>query len=171
MRIKLLELKTTSSVDLALKSYRYILELYPDATSVKSFLAILKAAEGKPEEGLQYIDFDSEDRWPRVFSTIVLHTLGRHEEEDQIRQNMIDNKGQLWAFHIAITYACHGDPDKAFEWLDIAFEQRDYFMPQLSYNRWLTSLHDDPRWVPMLGKMELLEYWEKSQARLAKAEQ
>jgi len=147
------------------KAYRYILELYPDATSVKSFLAILKAAEGKPEEGLQYIDFDSEGRWPRVFSTIVLHTLGRHEEEDQIRQNMIDNKGQLWAFHIAITYACHGDPDKAFEWLDIALEQKDYFMPQLSYNRWLTALHDDPRWVPLLEKMELLEYWEKSQAR------
>ena len=136
------------------KAYRNILELYPDSTSVKSFLAILKAAEGKPEEGLQYLDFDSEARWPRVFSAIVLHGLGRHEEEHEIRQAMIDDKGQLWAFHIAMTYACHGDPDKAFEWLNTAFEQRDYFMPQLTYNPWLASLHDDPRWLPILKKME-----------------
>ena len=31
-------------------------------------------------------------------SAIVLHSLGRHEEERQMRQFMIDKEGQFWAF-------------------------------------------------------------------------
>ena len=103
-------------------------------------------------------------------SAIVLHSLGRHEEERQMRQFMIDKKSQPWAFNIAQTYAWHGDSDKAFEWLDIAYAQRSGFMPQLVFNRWLVNLHGDPRWEKILDKMELLEYWEKSQARREEAE-
>jgi len=152
--------------------YRRILELYPDSTShsVKSWLAATLTRQGKPEEGLQYLDFDSENRWQRAMSAIVLHSLGRHEEERPIRQTMIDAYSEDWAFGIVLAYAWHGDLDKAFEWLDIAFEQKDGFMTQLIFNPWLANLHDDPRWEPILEKMGLLEYWEKSQARRGEAE-
>jgi hypothetical protein len=105
-----------------------------------------------------------------AMSAIVLHSLGRHEEERQMRQFMIDKEGQFWAFAIAKTYAWAGDPDKAFEWLDIAYKQKDSFMSQLVFNPWLANRHDDPRWEKILDKMELLEYWEKSQARREEAE-
>jgi TolB-like protein len=144
--------------------YRQIVELYPEAASVKSFLAAALTAQGKPEEGLQYLDFDSENRWQRTMSTIVLHNLGRHEEERPIQHKMIEEKSQHWAFNIATTYAWHGDPDKAFEWLDIAFEQRDSQMTTLPIAQWLAPLHDDPRWEKILDRMGLLEYWKKSQA-------
>ena len=152
--------------------YRRILELYPDSDShsVKSWLAATLTRQGKPEEGLQYLIFDSENRWQRAMSAIVLHSLGRHEEERPIRQNMIDDYSQTWAFGIVVTYAWHGDLDKAFEWLDIAFEQKDSYMTQLIYNPWLASLHDDPRWEKILDKMGLLNYWKKSQTRREEAE-
>ncbi len=150
--------------------YRHILELYPESVSVKSWLAAALTVQGNPEEGLQYLGFDSENRWQQAMSTIVLHNLGRHEEERPIRQKIIDEKGQHWAFGVALTYAWHGDTDKAFEWLDIAFEQKDGYLSQLIYNPWLAPLHDDPRWEKILEKMELLEYWEKSQARREEAE-
>jgi len=139
--------------------YRRILELYPRATDVKSWLAAALTVQGYPEEGLQYLIFDSENRWQRAMSAIVLHSLGRHEEEQQMRQHTIDKEGKLGAFRIALTYAWHGDPDKAFEWLDIAFEQKDALMTQLIFNPWLASLHDDPRWLAILQKMGLLQYW------------
>jgi len=142
--------------------YRQILELYPDAVSVKSWLAAALTVQGNPEEGLQYLDFDSENGWQRAMSTIVLHNLGRHEEERPIRQKIIDAE---WPFGVVLTYAWHGDTDKAFEWLDIAFEQKSAFMSQLIFNPWLAPLHDDPRWEKILDKMGLLKYWEKSQAR------
>ena len=53
--------------------------------------------------------------------------------------------------------------DKAFEWLDIAFEQKDSYMTQLIFNPWLAPLHDDPRWEVILDKMGLLEYWKELQ--------
>jgi tetratricopeptide (TPR) repeat protein len=152
--------------------YRRIRELYPDwpLNVVNSYLASTLARQGKLEEALQYLDFDSENRWQRVISALVLHSLGRHEEEQQIRQKMIDEKGQLWPYNIAQIYAWHGDRDKAFEWLDIAYEQKSFMMPQLALNSWLAPLHHDPRWEKILEKMELLEYWEKSQARSREAE-
>ena len=152
--------------------YRKILELYPDRSShsVKSWLAASLTRQGKLEEGLQYLIFDSESRWQRAMSAIVLHSLGRHEEERPIRQKMIEEYGESWPFGIALTYASHGDPDKAFEWLDIAIEQKDRYMSQLIFNPWLAPLHDDPRWEVILDRMGLLEYWKKLQARREKLE-
>jgi len=152
--------------------YRRILELYPDwgLHSLKSFLASTLSRQAKQEEALQYLSFDSKNRWQRGISTLILHSLGRHEEERSIRQIMIDEYSQTWPFGIVMTYAWHGDLDKAFEWLDIAFEQKDFQMTQLIINSWLTPLHDDPRWEKILEKMGLLEYWTKSQARREEAE-
>ena len=150
--------------------YRQIIELYPEVVSVKSWLAATLTRQGNPEEGLQYLDFDSENRWQQAMSTIVLHSLGRHEEEQPIRQKIIDEKGRYWAFGVALTYAWHGDPDRAFEWLDIAFKQKDRYMSQLIFNPWLAPLHDDPRWEKILDKVGLLKYWKKSQTRREEAE-
>jgi tetratricopeptide (TPR) repeat protein len=150
--------------------YRQIIELYPEAVNVKSWLAATLTRQGNPEGGLQYLDFDSENKWQRTMSTIVLHSLGRHEEEQPIRQRMIDEEGQFWAFSIATTYAWHGDADKAFEWLDIAIKQKDPHVTQLIFNPWLAPVRDDPRWEKILDKVGLLKYWKKSQTRREEAE-
>jgi len=144
--------------------YWRIIELYPEETSIKAFLAAALARQGKPEEGLRYLDFDSESRWHRSMSAIVLHRLGRHEEELLIRQKMVDVYSQNWPAGIAMIFAWHGDRDKAFEWLDIAIEQRSGSMTNLLVNPWLEPLYDDPRWEVLLNKMGLLKYWKKSQA-------
>jgi TolB-like protein len=147
------------------QTYWRILDLYPDAHAMYSFLAAALAQQGKPEEGLQYLDFDSPSRWHRSMSAIVLHSLGRHEEERSIRQTMVDEYSQTWPAGIAMTYAWHGERDKAFEWLDIAFERRSFYMTNLLVNPWLVPLHDDPRWEQLLDNIGLLKYWKKSQAR------
>jgi tetratricopeptide (TPR) repeat protein len=145
--------------------YRHILELYPEDVFIKPILAAALAVQGRPEEGLQYLVFDSETRWQKAMSTIVLHSLGRHEEERQMQQFMIDERSDRWAFFIAMTYAWHGDPDTAFEWLDIAYDQRDSYMSNLIVNPWLANLHDDPRWEKILDKVGLLQYWKESQMK------
>ena len=152
--------------------YRRIRELYPDwpLNAINSFLASTLARQGKLEESLQYLDLDSEHRWQRVISALVLHSLGRHDEEQQIRHKMINEEGQSWPYNIAQIYAWHGDRDKAFKWLDIAFEQKDSMMSMLVLNSWLAPLHDDPRWEIILDKMGLLKYWQESQSRREEAD-
>jgi TolB-like protein len=145
--------------------YQRLMDLYPNGSGVEPFLAAALTRQGKPEEGLQYLDLDSENMWHRSMSTIVLHSLGRHEEEQHIRQNMIEDYGQIWPSGVAMTNVWHGDTDKAFEYLDIAFEQKSSYMTNLIYNPWLAPLYDDPRWELIVDKMGLLEYWTKSQAK------
>jgi TolB-like protein/Tfp pilus assembly protein PilF len=145
--------------------YQRLMDLYPNGSGIEPFLAAALARQGKPEEGLQYLDFNSENRWHRSMSAIVLHNLGRHEEEQQILLKMIDDYGQSWPAGVAMNHAWHGDTDIAFEYLDSAFEQKSGNMTNLIYNPWLAPLYDDPRWEVIVDKMGLLDYWTRLQSR------
>ena len=61
------------------------------------------------------------------------------------------------AFQIAEAYAGWGDRNGAFEWLDIAFRQRDAGLQILKTTRSLEPLHSDARWQPLLRKMKLAD--------------
>jgi len=145
--------------------YFKIIELYPEDTSIKAFLAAAMARQGRAEEGLQYLDFESKRLWHRSMSAIVLHRLGRHEEEILIREKLIEDYGKRMPPVIAMIYAWHGDRDKAFEWLEISFERRHSNLTNSLFNPWLEPLYDDPRWEVFLDKMGLLKYWKKQQTR------
>ena len=56
-------------------------------------------------------------------------------------------------------------PDEAFEWLERAYAQRDGGLTELLKDRFLTNLHEDTRWEPLLEKMGLLEYWQAMKER------
>jgi hypothetical protein len=45
--------------------------------------------------------------------------------------------------------------DKAHEWLDRAYTQRDDGLPQIKYDRLLDSVRADPRYAALLRKMKL----------------
>jgi hypothetical protein len=62
-------------------------------------------------------------------------------------------------------YAIKGDVDHAFEWLETGYEYRDGGLTYLLQDPMLDSLHDDPRWRPLLEKMNLLEYWDAMPGR------
>jgi hypothetical protein len=48
-----------------------------------------------------------------------------------------------------------GDADRAFEWLERAYAQRDPGLTDTKVSRRLRSLHGDPRWGAFLKKMGL----------------
>ena len=52
-------------------------------------------------------------------------------------------------------YAFPGDADRAFEWLERSYTQRDTGLIWLKADPHLKSLERDPRWTSLLGKMRL----------------
>ena len=48
-----------------------------------------------------------------------------------------------------------GDKDRAFEWLDKAYEERSSTMSNLKVTPWLAPLRDDPRYHDLLRRMNL----------------
>ncbi len=81
------------------------------------------------------------------------------------RDWIIEDRGEALSYQAAEMFALVGDSDKAFEWLDTGFDYRDGGMTYLLVDPWLVSLHDDPRWRPLLEKMNLLEYWDAMPGR------
>jgi hypothetical protein len=70
--------------------------------------------------------------------------------------------GESDAYQVAEIYAWRGETDKAFEWLERAYRQRDgglvAVLPWVSPVKWnpvFRSLHDDPRYSALLRKMNL----------------
>jgi hypothetical protein len=51
---------------------------------------------------------------------------------------------------VAEAYAFRGESDKAFEWLDRAYRNRDSGFGHLRVDPLLRSLRGDPRWAPLL---------------------
>jgi serine/threonine protein kinase len=59
------------------------------------------------------------------------------------------------AYQVAEIYGYRGETDKAFEWLERAYKQRDGGLSQMKGDPLLRSLHSDPRWHAFLKKMKL----------------
>jgi hypothetical protein len=73
------------------------------------------------------------------------------------------------AYQIAGLYAFQGKPDKAFEWLEITYDQRDGGITHILGDPSFKSVHDDPRWEPYLLKLGLLDAWKDLQKRREEA--
>jgi serine/threonine-protein kinase len=74
---------------------------------------------------------------------------GRHEA--------IAKSADVVPYQIAEAYAWRGEKDKAFEWLERAYRQRDGDLKRIKADPRLTSLFSDPRYKAMLKKLNLPE--------------
>lgn len=59
------------------------------------------------------------------------------------------------AYHIAAIYVGLKDNDRAFEWLEIAFRDRDNWMAFLKVDPRFTGLHSDSRFIDLQRRMNL----------------
>ena len=60
------------------------------------------------------------------------------------------------AYHVAALAARLGEKDVAFQYLERAFDERSFWMPFLKVDPLFDSLHDDPRFRDLLGRIGLL---------------
>ena len=58
---------------------------------------------------------------------------------------------------MAIAYAGLGDKDRAFQWLERAFEERAIMLQQVQVEPFLDPLRDDPHFDDLLRRMNFPE--------------
>ena len=85
------------------------------------------------------------------------HTLGHISESQRALDQVIAKGATSNPFDIAVVYAWRGEKDKAFEWLDKAYERRDMGLSEIKIHRELYSLRSDRRYKTLLSKMNLPE--------------
>jgi adenylate cyclase len=144
-----------------------ILDLYPQRFLANNDVAWSYLNLDRPEEALQYVEFEEkyhpdETRMPQLARAFIMHSLGRDEESRQSLDYTIENSGQWLAYQVAEVYAWRGETDKAFEWLEISYDQRDGGVSHLLGDPSFKPLHNDPRWEPYLLKLGLLKGWQNA---------
>ena len=60
------------------------------------------------------------------------------------------------AYFIAEFYATLGERDRAFEWLDRAYEERAGFLIHIKLEPAFDNIRDDPRFAALLRRIGLL---------------
>jgi hypothetical protein len=72
----------------------------------------------------------------------------------EIRQGQRKN-GYFSAYDIASLYADLGDKERAFQWLNAAYQERDWLLLGLKTDFFFDSLHPDPRYAEFVRKVGL----------------
>jgi len=83
------------------------------------------------------------------------HSMGRKTESDAVLARFIEEQNQSGAYKIAQIHAYRGEADRAFEWLEIAYDQRDGGLFLTKSDPFLLRLKNDPRYDAFLKKMRL----------------
>ena len=137
--------------------YRKLLELEPDFLWTRSYLGKTLLAQGKPDAALAMVQQEADQATRLWFLPIVLQAAGRQVEADEALQAQIAQWADTGAFFVAMTYAYRGDHDRALEWLERAYQQKDASLDEIVGEPLFKNLADDPRFKAFLRKMKLPE--------------
>jgi len=104
-------------------------------------------------------------RWRRGAVRVDAPLCARHHlphprpraEADRALRELTEKYAVEAAAQIAEVHAVRGEIDRAFEWLERAYAQRDAALPGMKLTPSYRTLHGDPRWAAFLRKMGLEE--------------
>jgi len=145
-------------LDEAIETFSRLVALNPEYLSGYSDLGRAYFLNGDVERALIEID-----KGPDVLKTlekIQIHfALGNHAEAQAFVNEYLEKYSRKYPARTAALYASLGDNDRAFEWLEIAFQRRDGALSWILIDVYLKNLEGDPRYPVFLDKLGLLEAW------------
>jgi serine/threonine protein kinase/Tfp pilus assembly protein PilF len=141
----------------AREASRRALEISPQSDFSLNDLGTLQLLDGRPQDALE--TFRKIDNEGFRLSSVAMaeHTLGHAQESQQALAQLIAQHSTEAAFQIAETFAWRGEKDKAFAWLERAYQQRDGGLSDIKTDPPLAGLRSDPRYEAFLRKMNLPE--------------
>ena len=139
-------------------SYRRGLDIEPGEQDLVSALAALLLFEGRAAESLAMCGKLQEDEVSRLLCVARSeYTLGHAIASQRALDEAIAKGAVSNASDIAEVYAWRGQKDKAFEWLNKAYQRRDMSLAEIQILRTMNTLRGDPRYHALLRKMGLPE--------------
>jgi tetratricopeptide (TPR) repeat protein len=145
----------TGSLDESIAVYRQCLYLNPQYPGVHLGIGRVYLAKGKPDSALVEIMKESEPDLQIFGLALVYHTLGNRKKSDSALVDLIKGYQDWDAFQIAEVYAYRGEKDKAFEWLERAYNQRDGGLAEMKGDPLLRNIEKDSRYAAFMKKMKL----------------
>ncbi len=142
-------------MDEAKAAFDKALELNPEFPGTHWCLGLVHLSQGRAEAALEESGKENL-AWASLQGRVLAnHALARDGEANAILGELIEKFQGEWAYQIAQVYAFRGDADKAFDWLERAYVQRDAGLTIIKGDPLLKNLESDPRHAAFLEKMRL----------------
>ena len=131
------------------------LAINPSADAFHFALGQLDLLQGRLAEAQAEFQKQGAEGNRRMGVAMVEHA-GGHEKQSQaaLKELIAKNAGDM-AYQVADVYAWRGENDKAFEWLERAFGQRDSGLNGIAWDPLLSNLKGDSRYGALLTKLRL----------------
>jgi TolB-like protein len=127
-------------------------ELQPNSASSRRWQVLVAIQRGDKETALREAQLEPDESYRRFELAVAQYARGDRTAADAALADLIANHQGL-DYQVAQVYAVRGEKEKAFEWLQIAFDNHDTGMLALLVDPLLNSLRDDPRYKNLLTKM------------------
>ena len=127
-------------------------ELHPAAASSRRWQVLVAIQRGDKETALREAQLEPDESYRRFELALAQYARGDRTAADAALADLIAHNQGL-DYQVAQVYAVRGDREKAFEWLQIAFDNHDTGMLALLVEPLLRTLSDDPRYKALLAKM------------------
>ena len=129
--------------------------LNPHYPWAHEMLGEIYLVQSKLEQALAEMQRETDGGYRLEGLALVYHAMGRVKEADSALTELIKGSPDVAAYQIAEVFSYRGESDKAFEWLDRAYGQRDAGLPFLKIDPLLVDIRKDPRYMKLMKKMKL----------------
>jgi tetratricopeptide (TPR) repeat protein len=136
-------------------AYKKVLELNPEREEVHARLGLLYLLQAKKEAAVAEMKKEPDERWRMFLLPLIHHSAGLDAKADRALDQLIQEQQNNMPSQIAQIYAYRGNADKAFEWLERAYDHNDADLFFIKPDQLLRNLHGDRRWRAFLKKMNL----------------
>jgi TolB-like protein/Tfp pilus assembly protein PilF len=140
---------------LARQLLKKALETSPEHGLATRELGFTELLDGHPAEALAIFKKHPQ-QWVRYFGTsLAEHSLGHEVASKEALETLVASSGKTASYQVAEAHAWRGEPDAAFEWLEIGRQRRDPGIRYVKYDPLLKSLRADARYAAFLAALKL----------------
>ncbi len=132
---------------------RKAVEWQPTAASGHRYQVFIAIERGDGETALREAQLEPDENYRRFELALAYYARGDRPAAGSALAELIATSRDKLAYQIAQVYAVRREKDKAFEWLQIAFDMHDTGMLGLLVDPLLRNLRDDPRYEAFIAKM------------------
>src|SRR5882724_795850 len=146
---------TEGKLDEADASARRAAELQPTAAGSPRWQVFVAIQRGDGEAALREARLEPNEGYRHFELALAHYARGNLPAADAALGDLIAKDRNFLAYQIAEVYAWRGKTDKAFEWLEVAFNNHDTGMLSLLINPLMRGLRYDARYKALVAKIGL----------------
>lgn len=146
--------------DDAIAAYLQVQILNPGYPGIHYLLSGIHLLKGEPEKALFDLEKDSDYLYFDILAARIEYSLGNEERAQAYLTKLNNGRAAELPYGMAMIYAWREENDAAFDWLERAYEQKDFRLAYFLGHMFFRNLVDDPRYPDFVERLGLLQEWE-----------